>query len=327
MEDSSINAKIESAADLLRAGGVVAFPTETVYGLGADASNVLAVRRIFEIKGRPADHPLIVHLDHAAAMERWAVNIPQAAWKLAEHFWPGPLTLILPRHPLVSPEVTGGQQTLGLRVPDHPLALRLLKAFRGGVAAPSANRFGRISPTTAQHVRDELDHGVDMVLDGGPCQVGLESTILSLAGAEPSLLRPGGVAVEHLAEVLGRKIEIFPVPQFSPRAPGMHPSHYAPQTRLQLCSAEEIVEQCRRLCSRGERGAVLGFRARKGDRESLAGMDNYVMPENPVEYARVLYATLRRADAGKYGLLLLETPPDLPEWQAVLNRLRRAAHR
>lgn len=327
MEDYQIATDINTASSLLRAGGVVAFPTETVYGLGADASNPLAVQRIFAIKGRPANHPLIVHLGDPAAMERWAVNIPATAWRLAEAFWPGPLTLILPCHPRVGPEVTGGQETVGLRVPDHPLALRLLNTFGGGLAAPSANRFGRISPTTAQHVRDELGRRVDLVLDGGPCRVGLESTILSLVGDAPCLLRPGGIAVECLSEVLGREIDTAPAPQAVPRAPGMHPSHYAPQTRLQLCSVKEIAGWCRRLCAKGRRGAVLAFGAWRGGRERLAGIDFYVMPDNPSAYARELYATLRQADAGGYALLMLETPPDLPAWQAVLNRLRRAAHR
>jgi L-threonylcarbamoyladenylate synthase len=195
---------IERAVALLRAGELVAFPTETVYGLGADAANPAAVAKIFAAKGRPQDHPLIVHLDGAAQLDAWARDIPAYAFELAEAFWPGPLTLILKRQPGVPDAVTGGQDTVGLRVPGHPLALELLRAFGGGLAAPSANRFGRISPTTARHVREELGEAVAMVLDGGPCQVGIESTILDCTGGAPRILRPGMVGAPALGRVLGR---------------------------------------------------------------------------------------------------------------------------
>jgi tRNA threonylcarbamoyl adenosine modification protein (Sua5/YciO/YrdC/YwlC family) len=195
--------EVVRAAALLRAGELVAFPTETVYGLGADASNPGAIARIFAAKGRPADHPLIVHLPDAGQLERWAVDIPEAAHGLAAAFWPGPLTLILRRHPSVSDAITGGQDTVGLRVPNHPLALQLLREFGGGVAAPSANRFGRISPTTAAHVRDELGAAVSMILDGGPCAVGIESTILDLSAGRARILRPGMLDAAAIAAVLG----------------------------------------------------------------------------------------------------------------------------
>jgi len=197
------NEDIVIAAAILQRGGVVAFPTETVYGLGADALNAAAVERIFTIKGRPTHHPLIVHLADAAQLHEWARDIPEIAYTLAAHFWPGALTLILKRAARVPDNVTGGQDTIGLRVPDHPVALELLQKFGGGIAAPSANRFGRISPTAQEHVRTELGSAVDMILDGGPCQVGLESTIVSLVGERPVILRPGGVSREALEAVLG----------------------------------------------------------------------------------------------------------------------------
>jgi L-threonylcarbamoyladenylate synthase len=196
--------EIERAVALLRRGELVAFPTETVYGLGADAANPAAVARIFAAKGRPADHPLIVHLPAAEHLARWARDIPAEAEKLAAAFWPGPLTLILKRQPQVPNAVTGGQDTVGLRVPSHPLALELLRAFEGGIAAPSANRFGRISPTTAAHVREELGERVPLVLDGGACPVGIESTILDLSRGVPVLLRPGAIGPADIARVLGR---------------------------------------------------------------------------------------------------------------------------
>ena len=200
---------IEQAAELLRRGELVAFPTETVYGLGADAGNPDAVRRIFAAKGRPADHPVIVHLATAGWLERWAAPVTPEAYRLAQHFWPGPLTIILPRAPTVLDLVTGGQPTVGLRVPDHPVAQALLEAFGDGIAAPSANRFGRISPTRAEHVRAELGASIALVLDGGATRVGLESTIVDLSGAEPVLLRPGFVGVAELEAVLQRAIQ-FP---------------------------------------------------------------------------------------------------------------------
>jgi len=208
-------ALLARAVALLRAGELVALPTETVYGLGADAANPAAVAKIFAAKGRPADHPLIVHLPGSAWLDRWAADIPQAAWDLAEMFWPGPLTLILKKQPWVPEAVTGGQDTVGLRVPGHPLALELLKAFAdagtpGGIAAPSANRFGRVSPTRAAHVAEELGGQVPLILDGGPCQVGIESTILDLSRGQPELLRPGYFSPQRLAEVLGEMPGVRP---------------------------------------------------------------------------------------------------------------------
>src|SRR5215470_11265962 len=191
-------ASIARAAASLRAGDLIAFPTETVYGLGADASRAEAVRKIFTTKGRPVDHPVIVHLHGADEIENWARAVPSGARKLAEAFWPGPLTLILPRGANVADAVTGGQDTVGVRVPSHPVARALIAEFGGGIAAPSANRFGRISPTSAQHVAEDLGDSVSLILDGGPCAVGIESTIVAFAGDEPMLLRPGAIAAADL---------------------------------------------------------------------------------------------------------------------------------
>ncbi len=315
---------IAAAVRLLRAGKTVAFPTETVYGLGADAANPAAVRRIFELKGRPANHPLIVHIPSAESLTAWARDIPEQAWLLAERFWPGPLTLILPRHPAVPLEVTGGQESIGLRVPDHPLALELLRHFDGGLAAPSANRFGRISPTCAAHVRDELGEQVEMVLDGGPCLVGLESTIVSLIGPRPCLLRPGQISIAEIAEVLGCKLEI---PQSSPtiRAPGLLASHYAPKTPLILRPASALCSWLKIMSERGCRVAVMALTPPQTSSEPAARVDRIPMPLQPQEYARELYASLRRLDAGGFDYICAEKPPATKEWLAVHDRLNRAA--
>ena len=290
-------AGIAEAVALLTAGDLVAFPTETVYGLGADASNPLAVRRIFAAKGRPADHPLIVHLTSAALLPAWAVSTV-AAEALAAAFWPGPLTLVLQRVSGVLDEITGGRETVGLRVPDHPVARALLAAFGGGIAAPSANRFGRVSPTTAEHVVAELGEET-FVLDGGPCRVGLESTIVDLSGARPALLRPGGISREALEAVLG------PVAVGgTTAAPGTLPAHYAPRTALRI--ADHAETEAERLRAEGLTVAVLAAAA-------------------PEDYARQLYAELRRLDALGVDLLVAERVPEAGIGAAVNDRLSRAA--
>ena len=198
--------QIEHAVAVLRAGKLVAFPTETVYGLGADASSVAAIRKVFAAKQRPADHPLIVHLADVAALKHWASVVPREAWLLAEAYWPGPLTMVLPRAAHVPSELTGGQSTIALRVPSHPVARRLLKAFDGALAAPSANRFGRLSPTSAAHVREELGDAVDFILDGGECPVGIESTIVAFRNGQAAVLRPGAVTAEQIADTLQSEV-------------------------------------------------------------------------------------------------------------------------
>lgn len=311
---------IETAAEALRRGELVAFPTETVYGLGADAANGCAVARIFAAKRRPAEHPLIVHLGDASELDRWAQDIPAVGWRLAERFWPGPLTLILKRAPHVLDAVTGGQNTVGLRVPGHPVALALLRAFGGGVAAPSANRFGRVSPTTAAHVVAELGDAVEWILDGGACSVGLESTILDLSGEVPGLLRPGMLGAETLAQVLGALPAVRP--SGAPRVSGAMPVHYAPGTPLGLVAGELLDSAIRSLQEAGQSVAVLAMRPPPA---SHAQDRWWQMPSDPEAYGRRLYSCLREADASASQCILVEQPPVTAAWDAVRDRLQRAS--
>ncbi|MEW6038919.1 MAG: L-threonylcarbamoyladenylate synthase [Pseudomonadota bacterium] len=321
----ALSRDIEAAVRVLQTGGLVAFPTETVYGLGADACNPAAVRRIFEAKGRPPDHPLIVHFARLDNLEHWTRDIPDAAWRLAERFWPGPLTLILRRRnaPL---EVTGGQETVGVRMPDHPVALALLEAFGGGVAAPSANRFGRVSPTRARHVRKELKGKVDMILDGGPCRVGVESTILSLAGGRPRLLRPGSIPLSALQEVLGEEIS-EPGNGDAIRAPGMLPSHYAPETPLEVWPLEHLKRRGEELARSGVKAAAILIGPPPDAVRESPCFTPFPMPAQAADYAKRLYAVLRLLDLAGHDRLLAEAPPATEDWQAVNDRLRRASRR
>lgn len=329
MTTPQLHSEIAAAAARLKAGGTVAFPTETVYGLGADISNPTAVRRIFEIKKRPSDHPLIVHMAGSSCLPRWARHVPEQAWRLAEHFWPGPLTLILPRSPFVPENVTGGQDTVGLRVPDHPVALALLGALgpERALAAPSANRFGRISPTTAAHVREELGEAVDMILDGGPCRVGLESTIVGFEGETAVILRPGGIPLAALAEVLNGKVVVAEGAKRTTRVPGSLSSHYAPLTPLGLVSQESIGHQAGSLVLKGLRVALIGWSDQHfppdiGKNEKVV---YFSMPAEPEGYGRQLYAALRQLDQQGFDFLLVETPPDETGWMAIRDRLQRAS--
>lgn len=309
---------VDVAAACLRAGGVVAFPTETVYGLGTDASNLDAVRRVFSIKGRPADHPLIVHLADTAWLDDWAREVPEAARTLARAFWPGPLTLVLPRQPHVMDAVTGGQDSVALRVPAHPLALRLIAAA-GALVAPSANRFGRVSPTTAAHVAEELGDAVDWILDGGACRVGVESTIVSLLSDAPVLLRPGHITPAHIEAVLGRPLARRGE---GVRAPGLLPAHYAPSTPVELVEPARLAARAASLAAAGLHLAVLD---RGGDAALPMAAVRVAMPRAADAYAQALYATLRACDGKGYDRLLVELPPDEPAWIAVHDRLGRAA--
>lgn len=311
--------QIQRAIAILGVGGVVAFPTETVYGLGADARNPAAVRRVFAIKGRPADHPLIVHIASVDWLGFWAREIPAAAIDLARAFWPGPLTLVLPRRQHVADTVTGGHDSVALRMPAHPMALQLIAAT-GALVAPSANRFGRVSPTTAEHVRSELGEAVNLVLDGGPCPVGVESTIVSLVGGVPRLLRPGGVALEQVEAVLGRPVERQGAGM---RAPGLLPAHYAPTTPLFIYARSDIAAVAEDRLRQGQRVAVMTLGEVGSDLPAAA--HRYLMPTNAAGYARVLYATLRGLDGAGHDLLLVEAPPEASEWLAVHDRLTRAS--
>ena len=319
-------AAVEAAADALRAGRLVAFPTETVYGLGADAANADAVRAIFAAKGRPPDHPLIVHLPDASHLDAWAREVPGGARALAAAFWPGPLTLILPRDARAGDVVTGGEDTVGLRVPAHPVAQALLAAFarRGGhgVAAPSANRYGHVSPTTARHVADDLGERVAMILDGGPCDVGIESTIVAFDGERAVLMRPGGIAVDALASVLGHAPDA--PGDDAPRASGTHASHYAPRAAAFLVDAGALAAEVERLAERDEVVGVLARTVRRPDEFDGAWID---APAGVDGYARELYANLRRLDGGHPDAILIEAPPGDAAWLAVRDRLARATHR
>ena len=311
---------IAEAAACLAQGGLVAFPTETVYGLGADASNDQAVRKIYVAKGRPRNHPLIVHLADAQAIARWATDVPPAVHTLAQAFWPGPLTLILRRAPHVSELVTGGQETVALRVPSHPVARTLLTTFGDGIAAPSANRYGRVSATTAEHVRAEFGEAVDVVLDGGACDVGIESTIVDLSGSAPALLRPGSIGAAALEAVLGVTLAASSVA--SPRVPGSTAKHYAPQTPLMLIETGLVLELAVNMAQQGSRVAVL---ARSTPQWSMEGLVWIAAPSDPQGYAHDLYSNLRALDAAGCMAMLVEQPPLEPEWAAVHDRLQRAA--
>ncbi len=313
--------EVSRAADLLRAGELVAFPTETVYGLGADARNPQAIARIFAAKGRPADHPLIVHLPDVSHLEHWASEVSEMAFKLATAFWPGPLTLIMRRRLSVLDAVTGGQDTVGLRVPNHPMALQLLQVFDGGIAAPSANRFGRISPTTAAHVREELGNSVSMILDGGSCLVGIESTILDLSGTEPRILRPGMLDAIAIGDVLGF-IPEFGAKLETPRVSGSLEAHYAPITPLQLVAAVEVAQLAHRAVQAGRHLAVLSAQPPTFSHQKLLWI---TASADSAQFAHDLYAQLRELDAIGADLILVEAPPATDSWRAVADRLRRAA--
>jgi L-threonylcarbamoyladenylate synthase len=311
---------IDEAVAILRAGDLVAFPTETVYGLGADASNPAAVEKIYAAKGRPRHHPLIVHLASAEELGEWAIDMPSSAQRLATRYWPGPLTMILKRAPHVSDRVTGGQNTIALRVPSHPVAQALLSAFGGGIAAPSANRYGRVSATTAEHVRSEFQDTVQCVLDGGPSQVGIESTILDLSGDTPALLRPGAITAREIEETLGQPLAAASAA--SPRAPGMLEKHYAPLTPLMLMEADLVLELAASMTRQGQRIAVLARSARQPMLQRLTWI---AAPADATSYAHDLYANLRALDAAGCTAILVEAPPLTSEWAAVHDRLTRAA--
>ncbi|NBV75159.1 MAG: threonylcarbamoyl-AMP synthase [Methylococcaceae bacterium] len=310
---------IDQAVRLLKQGQLVALPTETVYGLGADASNPEAVAKIFAAKGRPADHPLIVHIASAKQLDDWACEIPESARQLADSFWPGPLTIVLNKKPEVPLAVTGGQQTVALRVPNNPVALVLLHAFGGGIAAPSANRFGRISPTRAEHVAEELGDSVACILDGGPCSVGVESTILDLSSDKPAILRPGRITRSQLKAVL--KTDIALSPQTKIRAPGMMAVHYAPNTLALLCPGTTFADMVDELCSQGKQIGILSFSPQFAD---IPCQQSIQLPADAEHYEAALYNALRELDKLALDNILIEQPPDSEAWAAVNDRLEKA---
>ncbi len=290
---------------MLRAGGVIALPTETVYGLAADVTHTSAIERIYAIKGRPRDHPLIVHIGAVRDLETYAVDVPAAAHRLAARFWPGPLTMVLRKSASVPDIVSAGQPTVALRMVDHPLTLAILRVFGGAVAAPSANRFGRVSPTSAKHVRDDLGDDVDYIIDGGPCRVGVESTIVDLTGDVPAILRLGAIGASALADALGAPVVVRsggPV-----RAPGTLPSHYAPRAELVLTESAAVDAEAARRVAAGQRVAKL------------------TLPDDPAAAARTLYASLRALDAEGNDAIVTALPADDEVHAAVRDRLLRAA--
>jgi len=327
---------IERAAQRLADGGLVAFPTETVYGLGGDAENPDAIARIYQAKGRPANHPVIVHLAPEADLAYWTRSLPAAAEALVQAFWPGPLTLILPRSPAIPAAVSGGQDSIGLRCPSHPVAQALLRRFaalkggQGGVAAPSANKFGQVSPTQAAHVRKEfpeLDESDLLVLEGGPSQVGIESTIVDLSrldkGLGPVLLRPGHISVDELADVLG----VVPSrpDEAAPRVSGSLKAHYAPRTPLTLVARAQLDAALAEAAGRGERLAVVVFPPRPNLASEQSQLSWHLCSADRTKYARQLYALLRELDEQGHDRIIMEKPPVTAAWQAVNDRLGRAA--
>ncbi len=309
---------IAAAVELLKQGELVAFPTETVYGLGADARNPEALAKVFKLKGRPATHPLIVHIPSAEHLDRWGRNIPEIARALAKMFWPGPLTIVVERAAGVLDAVTGGQDTVGLRVPSHPVAMKLLEAFDGGIAAPSANKFGRVSPTQARHVFADFHLHVPLILDGGATNVGIESTIVDCTSEPPRVLRPGGINMAQLEPLIGTSDG--PVSADAPRVSGSLPAHYAPKAVVKIVRRVELLEQIGQ--QRGRRVFVLGFEVSV---PRLAQSHQRVVPVIAASYQRTLYATLRDFDAAGADIIFVEAPPRTIAWAAVWDRLERAA--
>ena len=305
MLDGTLPSSIAAAVALLRRGGVVGLPTETVYGLAADAENENALRKIFAIKGRPADHPLIVHIASARDLGIWASQVPDIAHVLAENFWPGPLTMLVRRAERTSLVATGGRETVAIRVPAHAVALDLLREFGGALAAPSANRFGKVSPTTPQHVLDDLGGDVDLILDGGECSIGVESTIVDLTGTAPTVLRPGGVSVERLESILKIKIESE---HGNSRAPGMLDSHYAPRCEIELVESPLAARnRVVKLVAASRSVLILDF---------CSDLD---------AYARHLYDFLRRADRDGCEVVVAVMPPAIGLGHAIRDRLFKAS--
>lgn len=327
---------IASAAEALAKGKLVAMPTETVYGLAADADNASACLSIYAAKGRPQNHPLIVHVSGIASASHYAADFPQAAQRLAQAYWPGPLTLIVKRRAGVADTAASGQPTIGLRVPAHPVAQALIGALEAlgghGIAAPSANQFGRISPTTAQHVAQSFanlePNPLALILDGGPCNVGIESTIIDCTRSHPILLRPGILTLESLETAAGDSMSVHASPQSGdPRASGTLASHYAPKAKVRLMSSEDIGAAAGIIAaSKPERPVRIGIYTRhKLKIKKAAHVFVRAMPDEPQAAAHDLFAALHDFDAQGVTLLWIEAPPDTPEWLGVRDRLQRAA--
>ena len=313
--------EVARAVAVLREGGLVAFPTETVYGLGCDAESPAALRRLFAVKGRPADHPVIVHVADAGDVEPFVAEVPPIARLLGEAFWPGPLTMVLQRSERLPDGVTGGRDTVGLRVPETPIARELLRAFGGAVAAPSANRFGKVSPTTAADVRADLGADVDLVLDGGPCRVGVESTIVDCTGTAAVILRLGGVPRAAIEDVLGAPVELRTAGETA--APGTLPGHYSPSARVMLVDRRTAAARAAGLLASGARVGLLTLAPAPPDLPG--GLHLLDQPSDVDEFARVLYTRLRDADRAGLDVLLVVPPSSDGIGATILDRLTRAA--
>jgi len=311
---------IPQAAAVLRRGGLVAVPTETVYGLAADASHETAIRDLFKAKQRPFDHPLIVHLANLEQLSLWARDIPESAYILANQFWPGPLTLILKKQPHVLDIVTGQQETVGIRIPRHPVAIALLNEFGGGLAAPSANQFTHISPTTAQAVLNELDGRIDLILEGGDCEVGLESTILDLTSERPTILRPGMITEQMISAQLKTPVMMKHATESKQRVPGMHHLHYAPQTRTYVVADHEL----NAFIEDAAKPLVLISHAR--DVPIDISQQVIFLTNDAHHYAHELYRTLRECDQGQFKTIVVLAVPSSPEWEAIRDRLAKASY-
>jgi L-threonylcarbamoyladenylate synthase len=310
---------IDRAVELLRQGKLVAFPTETVYGLGADATNADAIRRIFAAKGRPLTNPLICHVADESMARQYAAKWPETASAIANAFWPGPITIVVPKVAGIPSEATAGRDTVGLRAPNHPITLELLRAFGKPIAGPSANKSSHVSPTTARHVRDEIGDAVDLILDGGPCSVGIESTVVDLSGDRPAILRPGGVSRAQIETVIGGVDVVTGIvsPVIAAASPGQHARHYAPRTpavRTEPGALDSISSE--------NRGFIL-LNARDNIGQSSAVV---IMSNGPRNYARDFYAVLRQLDGMGLREIVIEMPPDEPEWTAIRDRITRATN-
>lgn len=327
--------QINQAVEILKKGELVVMPTETVYGLAGDARNEMAIKKIFSVKGRPENHPLIVHIANIETLNEWAQSIPDYALVLAHHFWPGPMTLILKKQKQVLDQVTGGQDSVGIRIPAHPVAQQLLQAFQGGLAAPSANRFGYLSPTKADHVKQDLGNKVNLILDGGQCGIGIESTIIDCTGNKPQILRPGIISENQILEALNLDpMSLNSDSSSSKQVSGSLPSHYAPSTQTKLYSAEEIDSALDRqniviLSSRkpSQRYVQL-YDSRIPHRKAKANPDLIhwiLMPSNANAYAHTLYEQLHFADQLHCKEIWIEKVPNSPEWKGILDRITKAS--
>ncbi len=325
---------IARAAEVIRAGGLVAFPTETVYGLGANALNDQAVRKIFIAKERPADDPLIIHIAHAQQLALLAQHTSQRVWDLAERFWPGPLTLVLPKTERVPPVTTGGLETVAVRAPAHPVAKRLIELSGAPIAAPSANLFGRPSPTTAQHVWEDLNGRIELILDGGPTPIGVESTVVDLTQDPPMVLRPGGVTLEELRDVLGEvRLLDSSAREAARRSPGTRWRHYAPRAKLLIVEPGQAEDEAKRLLAQGYRrvGVILRreFEGSKVPTPQLRELSNSfiveLMPSDVQSYARRLFAVLRELDHSGVEVIVVEKIAERGLGRAIMDRLRRAS--